>query len=88
MQRPTALNAGPMENNFLSCGNADGDAHADAKAVHAVNQKLHLLRNVREEDNIIGTAQKWKTMLLLLQIAGTVGERERDSLRPFSQPGS
>ena len=61
MQRPTALNASPMKTNNLSFGNADGEAHADAEAVHAVNQKLQPLRSVREEDNINGIAQEWHT---------------------------
>lgn len=47
-------------NPNLSCGNADvadGKAHADAIAVHAVNTMLPSLRSVAEENNVSGIAQ-------------------------------
>ena len=47
-----------METHNLSFGDADGEAHANAEAMHAVNQNPPSPRGVREENNVIGTAQE------------------------------
>ena len=45
------------KNHNLCFSIADGEAYADAKAVHAVNQKLQPLRSVGDDNSNIDIAQ-------------------------------
>lgn len=49
MQRPTALDVSPMEEQNLSFDEADEKAHLDSKAVHALEYMQQPLTSVQEE---------------------------------------
>ncbi len=46
-----------MEDDHLSFGGADGQAHAETKLVYIINQVLHSMKRPGKEYDMVGTNQ-------------------------------